>query len=57
MFAARNNPEPGEQRMEIYRAACILWWAMIEAPGIVADIGFILYRTTLRFLLWLYFIC
>ena len=42
IFAARNSPEPGEKRMEMYRAACIMWWAMIEAPGIVAGIGFIL---------------
>ena len=26
----------------IYRTACILWWAMIEGPGIAAGIGFIL---------------
>jgi hypothetical protein len=26
----------------MYRTACIMWWAMIEAPGIVAGIGFIL---------------
>ena len=42
IFAARNSAEPGEKRMEMYRAACIMWWAMIEAPGIVAGIGFIL---------------
>jgi hypothetical protein len=28
--------------MEMYRAACIMWWAMIEAPGIVAGIAFII---------------
>ncbi|WP_207511365.1 hypothetical protein [Longitalea luteola] len=42
MLAARNSPEPGEKRMALYRTACILWWAMIEAPGIMAGIGFIL---------------
>jgi hypothetical protein len=42
IFAARNSLEPGGKRMELYRAACILWWAMIEGPGIVAGIGFIL---------------
>lgn len=42
IFAARNSTEPGEKRMEMYRAACIMWWAMIEAPGIVAGIGFII---------------
>lgn len=42
IMAARNSTEPGEKRMEMYRAACIMWWAMIEAPGIVAGIGFII---------------
>ena len=42
ILAARNSTEPGEKRMEMYRAACIMWWAMIEAPGIVAGIGFII---------------
>jgi hypothetical protein len=42
IFAARNSPEAGEKRMDMYRAACIMWWAMIEAPGIVAGIGFII---------------
>jgi hypothetical protein len=42
ILAARNSTEPGEKRMEMYRAACIMWWAMIEAPGIAAGIGFIL---------------
>lgn len=42
IFAARNSPESGEKRMELYRSACIMWWAMIEGPGIIAGIGFIL---------------
>ena len=42
IFAARNDLGPGEQRMDLYRAACILWWAMIEGPGILAVVGFIL---------------
>lgn len=42
IFAARNSIESGEKRMELYRAACIMWWAMIEGPGIIAGIGFIL---------------
>jgi hypothetical protein len=42
IFAARNSTEPGEKRMEMYRAACIMWWAMIEVPGIVAGIAFII---------------
>jgi hypothetical protein len=42
MIAARNNTGPGEQRMDLYRVACILWWAMIEGPGLLATIGYIL---------------
>ncbi|MBO9199873.1 MULTISPECIES: hypothetical protein [Niastella] len=42
MLAARNNAGPGEQRMDLYRAACILWWAMIEGPGLLATVGYIL---------------
>lgn len=41
IFAARNSIEPGEKRMELYRSACIMWWALIEGPGIIAGIGFI----------------
>jgi hypothetical protein len=42
ILAARNSLGSGEKRMELYRAACIMWWAMIEAPGIIAGVGFIL---------------
>jgi len=42
MIAARNATGPGEQRMDLYRVACILWWAMIEGPGFLATIGYIL---------------
>lgn len=42
ILAARNDLGPGEQRMDLYRAACILWWAMIEGPGLLAVVGFIL---------------
>jgi hypothetical protein len=42
IFAARNSMEAGEKRMELYRTACIVWWAMIEGPGLVAGIAFIL---------------
>ncbi|WP_205508242.1 hypothetical protein [Longitalea arenae] len=42
MMAARNSIESGEKRMALYKTACILWWAMIEAPGILAGIGFIM---------------
>ena len=42
IFVARNSLEPGEKRMGLYRIACILWWAMIEVPGIIACMGFLL---------------
>ena len=42
ILAARNSMEAGEKRMVMYRTACILWWAMIEGPGIVAGIAFVL---------------
>lgn len=42
IFVARNSMEAGERRMEMYRSACILWWAMIEGPGIFACIAFVL---------------
>jgi len=42
ILEARNDLGPGEQRMELYRAACILWWALIEGPGLLAAIGFML---------------
>lgn len=42
MMVARNATGPGEQRMDLYRAACILWWAMIEGPGLLAIIAYIL---------------
>lgn len=30
------------KRMEKYRTACIIWWAMIEGPGLMAIIGYLL---------------
>ena len=42
IFAARNSLGPAEERMELYRAACIVWWALIEGPGLLAAIGFLL---------------
>ncbi|WP_315818845.1 hypothetical protein [Paraflavitalea speifideaquila] len=40
MMAARNSTEAGEARMNAYRNACIMWWAMIEAPGLLAVVCF-----------------
>ncbi|MFT3826017.1 MAG: hypothetical protein QM731_19000 [Chitinophagaceae bacterium] len=32
----------GVSRMKQYRTACIIWWAMIEVPGMFAAIGFLI---------------
>jgi len=42
ILAARNSTQPANKRMEQYRSACITWWAMIEGPGLLAGIGFLL---------------
>lgn len=42
MLEARNSSEAGETRMSLYRTACIVWWAMIEGPGMLAVICFII---------------
>ena len=42
ILAARNSNGSGEARMQQYRAACVIWWAMIEGPGLLAGIGFLL---------------
>lgn len=42
IMAARNSTGPGEHRFQKYWSACILWWVMIEAPGIFAIICYLL---------------
>lgn len=42
ILAARNSIAPGEQRMDLYRAACIMWWALVEGPGLLATVGYLL---------------
>lgn len=42
MLAARNSPAAGPVRMQQYRNACIVWWAMIEGPGLFAAVCFFL---------------
>jgi protein-S-isoprenylcysteine O-methyltransferase Ste14 len=42
MLQARNSTLGGVARMQQYRTACILWWAMIEAPGLFAGICYYL---------------
>ena len=41
ILAARNSTAPAADRMVQYRSACIVWWAMIEGPGLLAGIGFL----------------
>lgn len=38
----RTSMEPAEKKMEKYLAACILWWAMIDGPGLFSLICFML---------------
>ncbi len=40
MMEARNSTGSGITRMALYRTACIIWWAMIEAPGLLAVVSF-----------------
>jgi hypothetical protein len=40
MMEARNSTGSGGTRMALYRTACIIWWAMIEAPGLLAVVSF-----------------
>lgn len=42
IMAARNSPGNGEARFQLYRSACIVWWVMLEGPGMFAVIGFVL---------------
>lgn len=35
----RNMNGTAEERMNQYRTSCIIWWAMIEAPGFIAVIA------------------
>jgi hypothetical protein len=42
IMAARSSTAPGETKMVLYRTACIVWWAMIEGPGILATMGYLL---------------
>jgi hypothetical protein len=42
ILAARTNTGSAEKRIESYRSACIIWWAMIDTPGNFAIVGYIL---------------
>lgn len=42
LMEVRSSTLAAEKRMEQYLSACIIWWTMIEIPGIIAVIGFLL---------------
>mgnify|MGYP007024035352 CR=1 FL=1 len=42
LVAVHTSHEKAEKRLEMYRKAIITWWAMIEAPGLLALVGFVL---------------
>jgi hypothetical protein len=42
LLAAHKSLETAEKRMALYQTACIIWWAMIEGPGILATVGYLL---------------
>ena len=42
ILAARNSTGEAEARLKQYASACVLWWAMIEAPGVVAIVCYLL---------------
>jgi hypothetical protein len=41
LVAARNDAGSGEARFLIYRGACIMWWAFLEAPALFAAIAYL----------------
>lgn len=42
IIALHKSPDSAEKKLDQYRSACISWWGMIEIPGIVAIICFLL---------------
>jgi hypothetical protein len=40
-LVAARGAERGEVRFEMYRAACIMWWAFLEAPGLFAAVSYL----------------
>lgn len=54
LLAARNIAEPAEKRFELYRAACIFWWAMLEAPGLFAIVAYMKTGNTVFIILALF---
>lgn len=42
VMAIRNADYNAVEKMDKYRTACITWWAMIEGPGLLAFVCFLL---------------
>ena len=42
IIAIHQSSDSAEKKLDQYRSACISWWALVEIPGIVAIICFIL---------------
>jgi hypothetical protein len=42
IITIRSSTESAPLRMDQYRSGCIIWWAMIEAPGMMSIIGYLL---------------
>ena len=42
IMTVRNSQRRAEDRMANYQRACILWWAMIEVPGLVSTVCYLL---------------
>lgn len=42
IIALHQSPDSAEKKLDQYRSACISWWAIVEIPGIVAIISFLL---------------
>src|SRR5688500_378297 len=54
LVEVHNNRESAETRMDMYRAACILWWALLEGPGLFAIIAYVLIGNTVFIILALF---
>ena len=42
IMKVRNSQRPAKERLSDYQHACILWWAMIEVPGLMSAVFYIL---------------
>lgn len=42
IMQARNMNGSAYERLMAYRSACVLWWGMIDFPGVFAIVGFLL---------------